>query len=389
MWYRFFITLLWFSLTFLVILPILCHRLKYSIYYGGLRARDITEENLRMQEDNNLRLLMAKKEFRNIRTKKKVLGKPNNLTDIIITVITVSRGITDYNPFYLTQTVSKLLQLLRKDSNTLEFTYGLMVCNVDSLPNAFTEAKEISNFIHTTVKYTKRLNQVINRFEKEKQDYVYCLEKSLQFQPKYVLLMEDDAYPTEQMLSVLEYGIQNIFEGKFSEYFYQQRKVAYLKMYHPERLLGFISTEIYRLFELAGAVSLLLTVLIALRKKCVTGGVAWRFITLAGIYTVFLAFAIGRPNLISIRTVSPYFHSFVTAPSCCTPANLYSYKGARAVIDSMSHKNSYAGHAKDALLDEFLEESKYTAIYVEPNIFKHIGQYSSLRQGKVLDPYVV
>ena len=386
MWYCF-ITLLWFCLTFLVILPILCHRLKYSIYYGGLGTRNITEENLRMQEDNKLRLLTAKKEFRNM-IKNQIVRKPKNFTDIIITVIAVSRRTTNYNPFYLTQTVSKLLQLLQKDSTILEFTYGLMVCNVDSLPNAFTEAKEISNFIHTTVKYTKRLNQVINRFEKEKQDYVYCLEKSLQFQSKYILLVEDDAYPTERMLSVLEYSIQNIFERKFSEFSYQQRKVAYLKMYHPERLLGFISTEIYRLFELAGAILLLLTVLIALRKKCMHG-VTWRFITLTGVYTVFLALAIGRPNLISIRTVSPYFHSFVTAPSCCTPANLYSYKGAKAVIASLSNKDSYPGHAKDALLDEFLKEAEYTAMYVEPNIFKHIGQYSSLRQGKVLDPYVV
>ncbi len=386
--YRFFITLLWFCLTFLVMLPILCDRLKYSIYYGGLRPRNITEENLRMKEENNVRLLMAQSEFRNILNKDKMIGKPSNFTDIVITVITVSRSIRDYDPFYLTQTVSKLLQLLRKDSTRLDFTYGLMVCNVDSLSNAFTEAKEISNLVHTTVKYTKRLNQVINTFEKEKQDYVYCLERSLQFQPKYVLLMEDDAYPTERMLPVLEYSIQNVFEGKFSEFFHQRKKVAYLKLYHPERLLGFISTEIYRLFELVGAISLLLTFLIVLKKIC-KSSVAWRFMILTAVYIIFLALAIGRPNLISIRAVSPCFHSFVTAPSCCTPANLYSYNGARAVINSMSHKDSYAGHAKDVLLDEFLKDSDYNAMYVEPNIFKHIGQYSSLRQGKVLDPYVV
>lgn len=390
MLYRLFITLLWFGLTFLVILPVLCHRLKYSIYYGGLRPRNITEENLKMQEENNQRLLMAHKEFRNIVTKNEISGKPSNFTDIIITLITVSRGISDYNPYYLTQTASKLLQLLRKDATGLDFTYGLMVCNVDSLPNAYTEAKEISNLIYTTVKYTKRLNQVINRFEKEKQDYVYCLEKSLQFQPRYVLLMEDDAYPTDRMLPVLEYSIQNVFEGKFSEFFHQRRKVAYLKLYHPERLLGFISSEIYRLFELAGAILLLVTFLIAVKKTCMSGiTITRRFVILTGVYIVFLALAIGRPNLIGIRTVSPYFHSFVTAPSCCTPANLYSYNGARAIIDSVSHKVSYAGHAKDALLDEFLKESDYNAIYVEPNIFKHIGQYSSLRHGKVLDPYVV
>ena len=358
------------------------------MYYGVLWPRNVTEENLRMREENNARFFKGKEEFRSIRKNNEFVRGPNNFTDIVITLITVSRGKRDYNPSYLTQTVSKLLQLLRKDASKLDFTYGLMICNVDSLPNKYNEAKEISKFLHTTVKYSKRLNQVINRFEKEKQDYVYCLQKSLQFQPKYVLLMEDDAYPKDQMLIVLEYGIYNIFEGKFGEFFHSRKKVAYLKLYHPERLLGFLSSEVYRLFELAGAI-ILLCMSFNVLTRTFRSGISWRFVIPAGIYMVFLAFAIGRPNLLEIRTLSPYFHSFVNAPSCCTPANLYTYKSAKMVIDSLSVKVSYAGHAKDVLLDEFLEESGYSAIYVEPNIFKHIGQYSSLRQGRVLDPYVV
>ena len=372
-----------------MILPILCNHLKYSLYYGVLWQRDVTKENRVMHEENNQRLLKAREELKNTMNKKEIVRKPNNSTDIIITIITLSRGNKDYNPYYLTQIVSKLLELLKNDATKLEFTYGLMVCNVDSLLDANIETKEISQFLHTAVKYPRGLSQTVNRFEKEKQDYVYCLETSLEFQPKYVLLMEDDAYPTDRMLPVLEYSIQNIFEGKYSEYFHLRRKSAYLKLYHPERLLGFISPEISRLFELASAILLLVTFIIALKKthRCIH--ITWRLVILVGVFVLFFAFAIGRPNLIGFRTVSPYFHSFVTAPSCCTPANLYSYDGARAVIDSISHKDSFAGHAKDALLDEFLKESGYNAIYVEPNVFKHIGQYSSLRQGKVLDPYVV
>ena len=342
-----------------------------------------------MIEDNNQRLIVDRQEFINLSTKNETLRKPDNFTDIVITIVTVSRRMRKYNPYYLTQTVGKLLQLLRKDAAKLEFTYGLMLCNVDSLPNVHMEAKRISKFVHTTIKYTEGLSQPVDRFEKEKQDYVYCLEKSLQLQPKYVLLLEDDAYPTDRMLPVLEYSIQNVLERKFSECFHERRKFAYLKLYHPERLLGFISTEISRLFELAGAIMLLLAFFTACRTRAYTSGSTWRLIIVIGIYVLFLALAIGRPNLIGIRTVAPYFHSFVTAPSCCTPANLYSYTGARMVIDSMSHKVSYNGHAKDALLDEFLQETGYSAIYVEPNMFKHIGQYSTLRQGEVLDPYVV
>ncbi|XP_028404808.1 transmembrane protein 246-like [Dendronephthya gigantea] len=388
MGYRFFITSVWYCSTFLIILPLLCNRLKYSMYYGVLWDRNITEENLRMREENDKRLMEAKQEFRNIMKSNEVVREPNNFTDVVITLITVSRERGDYNPYYLIQTVSKLLKRLRKDASKLDFTYGVMVCNVDSLPNEYTEAKEISKFIHTTVKYTKQPNKVMNRFEKEKQDYVYCLQKSLQFQPKYVLLMEDDAYPKDQMLLVLEYGIYNIFEEKYSEFFHRRRKVAYLKLYHPERLLGFLSAEVYRLFELAGAI-ILICMSSIVPTRTFRSRISWNFLIQACIYVVFLAFAIGRPNLLGIRTLSPYFHSFVNAPSCCTPANLYTYKSAKMVIDSMSGKVCYPGHAKDVLLDEFLGESGYSAIYVEPNIFKHIGQYSSLRQGRVLDPYVV
>ena len=38
-----------------------------------------------------------------------------------------------------------------------------------------------------------RALRMTNSFEKEKQDYVYCLESSLQtYNPDYVLMVEDD-----------------------------------------------------------------------------------------------------------------------------------------------------------------------------------------------------
>lgn len=364
--------------------------------------RNVTEEISKLAQENDQRLLFARRYLNFTTYAKKKPEKieyesPNNLTDVVITVITVSRKTTvrgfkwkTYNPRYLMQTVSKLIQLLRSNSSTRVFNYGLMVCNVDSSPEAHEEVKALSSSVHTIVKYKNSSEVPLNRFEKEKQDYTYCLGKSLVYKPKYVLLMEDDAYPTNRLLSVLEYSIQNIFEGKFSEFSGQREKIAFLKLYHPERLLGFISIEFYRLFELAAAVSILLTVLTALNRKGVCNlDKPWRTILIAGIYIVLLALAIGRQNLMGLRRISRHFHSFVPAPSCCTPANLYPYNDAVALLSSFAGKVSYSGHAKDMLLDEFLREYKYKAIYVEPNIFQHIGQYSSLRQGHVLDPYVV
>ena len=115
----------------------------------------------------------------------------------------------------------------------------------------------------------------------------------------------------------------------------------------------------------------------------------WRTTLVAGIYLILLALAVGRQNLMGLRRISKHLHSFVPAPSCCPPANLYSYSGATAMLSSLAGKVSDNGRAKDVLLDEFLTECDCKAVYVEPNIFKHIGQYSSLRPAVILDPYVV
>lgn len=374
-----------------MILPLVCNRLKFSIYYGIIWPRNKTAETYKLRNDNDQRLLLAGQHLKlasKTTPEGLLFASPKNLTDIVITVITVSRNTELYNPRYLTQTVVKLIDLLSIDSSRLGFSYGLMVCNVDISPESYKEAEKLSSLVHTTVKYKHQQEINLNKFEKEKQDYVYCLMKSLMYQPKYVLLMEDDAYPTSRMLLVLEYSIQNIFEGKVSEYNRPHKNIAYLKLYHPERLLGFISLEFYRLIELAGAILLLLT-LVVFNRKFFYLARSWKSVAIVGIYIAFLALAIGRQNFIGVRSISKYFHTFAPAPSCCTPANLYPYSGAVAIINSFADKYSYQSYAKDMLLEEFLTESDYQAIYVEPNIFQHIGQYSSLRKGSILDPYVV
>lgn len=388
-----------YCLTFLVVLPLLCNRLKFSMYYGLIWPKNVTEETHNLMQENKERLLVARQHFEFISNQNhtsyntKLYASPTKLTDIIITIITISRKAefngSKYDPCYLTQTVSKLVKLLSgKYSSQLDLTYGLMICNVDNFPEEHKEAIELSSLVHMVVKYKDGPQLRLDMFEKEKQDYMYCLKESLVYQPNYVLLMEDDAYPADRMLSVLEYSIQNIFEGRVSEFPRMHRKVAYLKLYHPERLLSFISSEFYRLFELAAAVLVLLSVFVAIAAR---NGVStsWKMLFIGGIYLVLVSFAVGRQHLVGIRSTSKHLHSFVPGPSCCTPANLYSYTGAVAMLASFAHKVSYSKHAKDMLLDEFLKESGYKAIYVEPNIFQHIGQFSSLRRGMILDPYVV
>ncbi|KAB0388499.1 hypothetical protein E2I00_014179 [Balaenoptera physalus] len=75
-----------------------------------------------------------------------------------------------------------------------------------------------------------------NSFEKEKQDYVYCLESSLQtYNPDYVLMVEDDPVSEEQIFPALEH----LLRARFSEP--HLRYALYLKLYHPARLQHYLT----------------------------------------------------------------------------------------------------------------------------------------------------
>lgn len=401
--------ILLYSTTFLIILPYMCSNLQFSIY--NFTKMDSKPGRDKMMKENHLRLV-------HVEQKKKLIQNTDLLNkmwkikdpDLAITIITTARkpaGEEVYKPFYLTQVVWKMLWLIyeAQRTNTFDLKVSFSVCNVDADPSIHKEAIDLVSSLHVINKYDNLYDKSYrqwNIFEKEKQDYVYCLNSSLVDNPKFVLLVEDDSYPNNDLFLVLNTILSKNASLHTSHYdpsskHDKQSKVkdaTYIKLFHPERVIGYISVEPDRLTELFGISAVFGTILLLLYEF------AWNYklktlnhrkmLWLSFmVYVALLAMAIGRPHLLNLRRLfAPHFYSFMSAPECCTPAMLFPNKGARDVVEHLSSTPCYINNAKDTVLHRYIKTQHHKAFVVQPNLFKHIGFLSSLRQ-KFLNPYVV
>lgn len=408
-----------YSVTFFFLLPALCYQMRHSIYFlENLKDRDQQIEMFNAENDKRIQQanLYLQNVFKagGISAETQGLGNTDTLisemdkqaiphflneqeprVDIAITIISVSRNrhkFDSYEPRYLTQTVWHYLHLLSRP-DAQHRSVKLFLCNVDNDPATYHELLNLSSIVPTFQRFPNKFEFHINVFEKEKQDYVYCLNASLSWNPSFVLLVEDDSLPRDELFPVMNYVL---------DYFASDKKGHkttlmfpdkwYMKLYHPERLLGYWSMEVERIPELA-SLSLLFGLLVICLYQCLGLRVTiftninatWFFLSL---YFCLVFIAIGRQNLLELRRLSKYFFMLTPAPSCCTPAILYPSAGAKAVVDYLSATHCKASFAKDMALEEMRYKLGMKAYLLQPNLFKHIGLYSSLRT-KILSPSVV
>jgi len=74
------------------------------------------------------------------------------------------------------------------------------------------------------------------RYEKEKHDYAFCLRQAAH-NVKYVLIVEDDALPMNESLSVLSRLVTGHWTSRPDSHIAAQR--FYVKFYHPIHLQGY------------------------------------------------------------------------------------------------------------------------------------------------------
>ena len=166
--------------------------------------------------------------------------------------------------------------------------------------------------------------------------------------------------------------------------------VSYFKFYHPDRLLGFISLEVERIPELL-AMSIFLALLLTyfylkLRPKVYSHKeTVWIGFFL---YSCLLFIFIGRQPFLELRRISHSLYQVTPAPSCCTPAMLYPKDSFLKIANHFKSVRCKGGFGKDIALEAFRKKAGLTARMVQPNLFTHIGMYSSLRD-QVLDPFIV
>jgi len=395
-----------YAVTFLLVLPVLFRDARHSAFYLHLNKIAVKES---MQSANSLRIVEAEKYFCLLNrsgTLNRRMSHGGDVSDEVVTValtiITVSRNrheIDSYEPKYLTQTVWKFRSLLGKwQLHNRRLRVHMSICNVDSLVTRYHEADTLSKFVPMFSRFNETHFSLVHTLEKEKEDYLFCLNKSLEVnKADYVFLVEDDAFPTDDVFDVLQRVILMHTERSFvrGEFRSGPSDVAFVKFYHPERLLGFISIERERLPELfsyAAILSTLLTLVYAASCGFTATGngvgvnACW---TRLFLFSLIVMLSCGRTGISEWRRLaSPSFYSYTTAPSCCTPAMLFPRSTALLTVKYLNSSTCTNNFGKDSLLDKMLQDLHLTAYLVQPNTFTHIGVYSSLRL-RIVDPFMV
>lgn len=368
-------------------------------------------ERQRLVMENEERIKESERFLRDYKSRVKATYRPPYLSraasgvDVAITVLTMARGgqmlhPVSYRTQYLTQSLARLLHLL--NDTKLTRTYNLQICNVDENPEFFQESRDLESLVPTFQRYGMKSEageendsspEEYSIWEKLKHDYLFCLDQTLALATRYVMLVEDDALAHEQLLHVLERLLTSVLEARDSH------SVAYIKLFHPRRLLGYLSLEVERMPELlALALSLgaILALICAQVRVFCAGDVpapigntpslaSWAgWAAAVGI----LALAIGRTNLLELRRLSPQLYQVTPTPSCCIPAVLYTRDGASALRDFLMNVTCSAARSTDIVMDEFRSATGSRGLLVQPNLFSHIGLVSTLRT-KEVSPLIV
>ena len=305
--------------------------------------------------------------------------------DLAIGIVTVPRQIRAQKLDYLTQTFAKLYQNFQQESEN-NFHKTLFVCNVFAGPGNHTEAQRLGSFVHFSDRFP--VNDpgavVMDRFDKEKDDYAYCIDEALKYQPKYVLIVEDDTIPHSSMFEVLKVLLENLVENGLRDGHVVSKRQdwAYLKLYYPERWKGY-SFEVIPLVELVGlgliGGSLFACCGSLFSKRRLTHAVVWILYLSGFIYLVLVATMVGRQYLIEWRRISKYTYTVVPAPDCCSPAILYAADKARQLSGYLKKQKCTATFPLDAAIDKFSRTKSYNKYLIEPNLVQHIGMLSSIK----------
>lgn len=359
--------------TFGVLAPLICHRLLYSYFY--LRRWHLNAMSQEFLEQNQQQGQAALHYFEKLQMPNgsKASGSDAFQPLLLITIITVQRR-NDFH--YVLQVASRFHRLLQECGVGCR-SHRVLLCNVESDPSSHQDVRLLSSFFPTVSRDRTAENPdpSLNQFEKEKQDYVFCLKQSLlAYNPEYILLVEDDAVPEEEIFSVL----QHLLSARFSKPYL--RDALYFKLYHPERLQRYFNPEPMRILEWLG-LGLFLGPLLgcAYCRAARRGGPGWCLVAFFALYSMALAELVGRHYGLELRRLHPALYNVVPASECCTPAMLFPAASARRAAAYLRGLRCRQGFAKDTALYSLLRAQGESAFVVEPNLVRHVGMFSSLR----------
>lgn len=382
--------------------------LPYSYFYHSSGAGKPNYE--RVKDVNNQRRYKAQKVLSGLDTKSThamyLKNAQSRQLRYAIGVVTVARKVHNKNvgPLeYLTQVMTQLHHVMAEHHAT--DTVFPFMCNVDKDPNSHQEALYLENYfpnvtqVYSTLYKQPRSYGSLRVEEREKQDYVFCLEAAMQYEADYVILMEDDSYPNDDFYQVLEHIIKTKLDTKIErgDRVENNERWGWVKLMIPYSLTQYHRNWFFfcQWIALAFFTSGICCLIFEFYTKCTTISsynskicptsvynassiVAFVF---AFTYFMTIIWMIGRPYYIQMRTFSsPHLYALEPGTSCCTQAVLYRPEEIPGIVDYLKKTTCSPSLPLDFALDEYRETTELKQYLVSPNICRHIGFYSSIRQ---------
>ncbi|XP_069770294.1 post-GPI attachment to proteins factor 4 [Narcine bancroftii] len=350
-----------------VALPLIGQGRRHSYYFRrSTYLRQLTDEALMQSLE---RAEEAERYFQNAEVGEGGgSGKEEDPPQLAVAIVTTVRSQGTEYRYYL-QVASAFHRLLRECKWCR--SYRLFACNVHHHPKEHWQVEMASRLVPVIQRFREEGQEVpeSDRFEKEKADYLFCLGQGLEFQPKFILMLEDDALPSSDFFPVLQDILERRLKGQ---------DPLYVKLYHPERLQGYLHPEPARILEWVGLGALGGCLLSCLHYLTTGQHSLTSFCALAAL-SMLGAEMYGRVYLLEVRRASPQLYILAPASECCTPAMVYTAEGTQRVLRYLGQQKCRQGYAKDTALYQALRQERETAYVVEPNLVSHIGLYSTLR----------
>ncbi|XP_035673177.1 post-GPI attachment to proteins factor 4-like [Branchiostoma floridae] len=378
---------------FCVVLPILCHRLHYSIYYSQTLHMGGTDPFAYAMKVNDERKHLAQAALLSQSTRPShILHDADAKAKLAIGIVTVNRQVyiregSLYHPGYILQSVAAIL---REDPSKKT---PLVICDVDLDPPSHSDAVLLSGIVPVRSRYLNETiappSEMTDVFKKEKEDYIYCLKQVLSFNSEFILMLQDDALATPGALDTLNHIIRTKIEKKYRgfELIDSNFTKTFFKLFTPTYMQNdFHTTKPRRIFvhllELVGmgiVGGTIITLLHSRLRKISRSYALIRVFFLGSVACCGLAaWAVSRVHLMEWRRISKYFYIMFQADGCCMPAILYSRDTAINFLEYLETTRN-SSIPIDLEMDELVEAHGYESFAVEPNLFSHIGMYSSIQ----------
>jgi len=103
------------------------------------------------------------------------------------------------------------------------------------------------------------------------------------------------------------------------------------------------------------------------------------------VYFTLAAIAVSGQHLTELRYISRILFTVGPTPSCCIPGMLFVADKTQHWLYYMKNHTCRLNYPKDTMLDDYRHKFNISGLIAQPNLFVHIGFYSSLNDN-LLEP---